>query len=360
MKDTLISVSAACEKGYTFIFDSHGCSGYQTTSIQVDLENIKVSGDEVARGVLHNGLYRSVPIPARVFALDTVPPIPVQTEIILYSNAKPESKFEHLHNALGHPGTLGMQWHRKYTPGADYTDADANKPRGLCTGCVLGGMRQGSTDHLRVHRPASSCPGRNFALDAFMCNTTSRNGHNHCDIFTDLHTGIRYPVFTKTRSAAELCEKTSILFDLHPEWKSKDPDRCITLCTDDKSDPPDTRFIRVDPESNYKSTEFLHCASSYGYALERTPPRDKHANGIAERSVGLVTLKRYVIMLTPQPPVPLCFWDVAMAYACQTQSFCYNSALKTSPYFLLNKVPVPFKFLQPFWTPCYVHLGQKN
>lgn len=277
----------------------------------------------------------------------------------MYANARPASPFEHIHNALGHPGALGMQWHRKNTPGADYTDEDANQPRGLCNGCILGGMRQGSTDHHRVHRPRPSHPGQQFSLDAFSCTTTSRDGCNYCDIYTCLCTGIRYPVFTKTRSAIELCEKTSILFDMHPEWNRGDTDRSITLCTDN-SDPPDARFIRLDAESNYRSTEFLHCSAKYRYALERTPPRDKHANGIAERSVGLITLKTNVVMLTPQPPVPPCFWDLAMAYICQTQSFCFNSTIKTSPYYLLHKAPVPFKFLQPFWTPCFVHLGQKN
>jgi hypothetical protein len=253
-----------------------------------------------------------------------------------------------------------MMWHKKNTPGADFTDEDANMPRGLCTGCILGGMRQGSTDHRRDHRPTPSLPGQQFSLDAFSCTTPSRSNHTYCDIFTDLYTGIRYPVFTKTRTAPELCEKTSIMFDLHPEWNISDAIRSITLCIDDNSDPPDPRFIRVDAESNYKSTEFLHCMAKYKYKLERTPPRDKHANGIAERSVGLVTLKTNVAMQTPQPPVPPCFWDLAMDYACQTLSFCYNSKLKTSPYYFLHKAHVPFKFLQPFWTPCYVYLGQKN
>ena len=361
MKSTLISVSEACQQGLTFIFDKTGCHGYKTSSISSDLENIKMSGFEVARGLVKDGLYCSVPVPAQILTLTpTSPTTPAKIEDLLYADARPGSKFEHVHDTLGHPGTAGMQWHRKNTPGADFTDEDANMPRQLCTGCVLGGMRQGSTDHRRVHRPRPSLPGQQFAVDAFSCTTTSRNGHNYCDLFTDLCSGVRYPVFTKTRTAAELCEKTSILFDLHPDWSNSNQNRTITVCTDDASDPPDPRFIRVDAESNYKSTEFLHCTAKYNYKLERTPPRDKHANGIAERSVGLVTLKTNVAMLTPSPPVPPSFWDLAMDYACQTLSFCFNSRINTSPYYLLHKTPVPFQFLQPFWTPCYVHLGQKN
>ena len=124
--------------------------------------------------------------------------------------------------------------------------------------------------------------------------------------------------------------------------------------------PSEPRFIRVDAENNYSSTEFLHFASERKYTLERTPPRDKHANGVAERSVGLITVKTNVIMNTPRPPVPTYFWDLAMAYACDTMSLCYSRSLKTSPYTLLHRKPVPFPFLQPFWTPCYVYFGQKN
>ena len=361
MKETLISVSEACRQGFTFIFDSHGCHGFKTDSIIAALENIKSCGQEVARGVLRNGLYCSIPVPHKNLTItSTVTINSITPDTMLYVDARPASKYEHVHESLGHPGTSGMLWHKNNTPGADFTDEDANTPRGLCSGCVLGGMRQGSTDHRRDHRPSPSLPGQQFSLDAFSCTTPSRANHNYCDIFTDICTSIRYPVFTKTRTALELCERTSILFDLHPEWTTGDALRSINLCIDNTSDPPDPRFIRLDAESNYRSSEFLHCMANYKYRLERTPPRDKHANGIAERSVGLVTLKTNVAMQTPQPPVPPCFWDLAMEYACQTLSFCYNSKLKTSPYYFLHKVHIPFKFLQPFWTPCYVYLGQKN
>lgn len=358
MKDTLLSVSAHCAKGHTFLFDSNGCHSFKTTSIARDIMNIKNNGVEVARGLLSNGLYCSVPLPDKLMAMTLERA--ATPDALMYINATPDSKYEHVHATLGHPGAQGMQWHRKNTPGAQYTDDDANKPRGVCRGCVLGGMRQKSTDHKRIHRAKPSHPGQQLSLDAFSNTTPSRDGFRFCDIYTDLFTGIRYPVFTKSRSAPELVDKTTILLDLHADWNRTDPDRMITLSRDHQSDPPDPRFIRVDAESNYKSTEFLHCAASYRYTLERTPPRDKHANGIAERSVGLVTLKTNVAMLTPNPPVPPCFWDLAMAYSCQTLSFCYNSAIDTSPYFLLHGTHVPFKFLQPFWTPCYVYMGQKN
>ena len=167
-------------------------------------------------------------------------------------------------------------------------------------------------------------------------------------------------MFTSSRSADELSAKFTIFCDLHPEFLIGDADRYLIFDPEGDTEPPDSRFIRVDAEANYTSTEFLHCAATYRYKLERTPPRDKHANGIVERPVGLVTLKTNVIMLTPTPPVPLHFWDLAMAYACDTLSFCFSKSINTSPYHLEHKAHVPFQYLQPFWTPCYVHYGQKN
>jgi transposase InsO family protein len=366
MTDTLISISAACKKGHTFIFDAQGCHGYTTESVHTAATRMKVSGVEVIRGELRNGLYHMVPVPSTLMAIQSTPVVvsppvlcpPPAVHHVKYTNAQPASKYEHIHHSLGHPGEAGMQWHRKNTPGAEYTAEDASKPRGLCNGCLQGGMRQASTDHLRQHRTPPTRPGQSFSMDAFTCTTRSRNGNLYCDVLLDHFSRRHYCIFTKNRSAQELCEKATILFDLHPEWTSTKTSRSISFDSEERE--PSSNFIRLDAESNYTSTEFLHWASQQGFRLERVPPRDKHANGAAERAVGVLTLTTNVIMLTPTPPVPLCFWDLAMEYAADTLSFCYSKAIKTSPYVLLHKAPVPFKFLQPFWTSCYVYFGQKN
>jgi hypothetical protein len=128
-------------------------------------------------------------------------------------------------------------------------------------------------------------------------------------LYTDLATRRVYPVFTKDRSAQELCQQSRMLFLQHPDWTTN-------ASTEQK------RFIRLDSESNYRSEEFLAFTSSIGYNLERTPVRDKHANGIAERTVGLISAKTNVAMMSPTPRVPQSYWDFAMAYACDTQ--CYR------------------------------------
>ena len=63
-----------------------------------------------------------------------------------------------------------------------------------------------------------------------------------------------------------------IFLDMHPTWRTP-------------TTPHTPRFVRVDPESNYNSELVLSLLNEYSYTVERTPPRDKHANGIAVRAV---------------------------------------------------------------------------
>ena len=135
-------------------------------------------------------------------------------------------------------------------------------------------MRQTNTNHLRAHRALPIHPGKQFALDAYTNTTRSYRKYKYCDILTDIATGQSYPLLTVSRSAAELCRKMRVFLDMHPTWRTP-------------TTPPTPRFLRVDPESNYNSELFLSLLDEYSYIVERTPPRDKHANGIAERAVGV-------------------------------------------------------------------------
>ena len=151
---------------------------------------------------------------------------------------------------------------------------------------------------------------------------------------------------TKDRGAEELCLRASILFDSHPEWRSTGSDI--------------DRFIRVDPENSYRSTLFMQCASKYGYRIEPTPARDKHANGIAERTVGTISAKTNLHMLAPTPRVPNKYWCLCMEYACKTASFNYHRKLGTSPYFYVYGQHVNIKHLHPFWSRCWVFISLED
>jgi hypothetical protein len=398
LEGTILSVSDLCKKDIVLVFTSEGCRGFKAQTVGEALKLMDNSGVEVMRGLQENGLYvqRPLPTPSQAHAppaeemlLQMSPPIPfdplsstavrtqwmhdsIQANVaarrvpgakIFYKNVAPTSLYDQVHHALGHPGLQGMAWHKKHTIGADYTDEDAAQVRSLCKGCIEGGMRQMPTDHRRGHRPRPTEPGQQFSCDAFQCKTPSARGFHYCDLFTDLCTRIVYPVFTKTRSAEELCRVISLLFDAHPTWKpNRDRNsRSFVIDDDAPASPPECdRFIRLDAEASYRSAEFQAMAHHYGYRIERTPPRDKHAGGIAERTVGLITLKANVAMLAPVKPVPLSFWDLAMSYACQTQSFSFSSVLGTSPYNFLTKAHVNMKHLHPFWSSCYVHIPLKN
>ena len=207
-------------------------------------------------------------------------------------------------------------------------------------------MRQTSTDHLRIHRPPSPCYGSQFTLDAYTHTHRSQAGYKYCDIITDLSTRRSYPCFTKDRGAAELVKSFSTLFQSHPDWKP--------------SLPGVDRFIRADAEKSYRSAEFLQCLHTFGYRLEPTPPRDKHANGVAERAVGVLSMKCNIIMHPLGMTVPQKFWDLAFEYTCITHAFNYHSAIKTSPYHLITGQHVILKNLKSFWSLCWVHIALED
>ena len=104
-------------------------------------------------------------------------------------------------------------------------------------------------------------------------------------MLTDMAAGRIYPVFTKNQSAKELIPQLSLFFAQYPAWQYLQGDA--------------DRFIRLDFERSYRSDAFLEFTSIIGYNLERTPPRDKHANGIVERAVGVIAIKTNIAWLTP-------------------------------------------------------------
>ena len=341
MPDTLISVSQLCEGGNTqkqnvAIFTTEGVRVFEFDSIRTALKLIDSTGIEVLRGFTEEGIY---------VAQNNNNASNVHN--LYMAKFRPISIYDHVHMITGHPGEKGMKWHRENSLNGKYTDNDLNRNRGVCQGCVYGGAHQTPTDPYRDHRPIPLIPGQCFTLDAYTHSTRSSRGHLYCDIFTDLATRRHYPVFTKDRSAHELCEKTRQLFIQHPQWKLN-------------ASRSQERFIRLDSESSYKSIEFLTFASSIGYILEHTPVRDKHAGGIAERAVGVISAKTNVAMMAPVPPVPQPFWDYAMTYACDTHSYNYCSAIGTSPYMKITGKPVNLKYLQPFWASCYVYIPLKE
>ena len=162
-------------------------------------------------------------------------------------------------------------------------------------------------------------------------------------IYTDLATRRCYPVYTKDRSAHELCAQSLKLFNQHPGWQ-------YVHDTDTR------RFIRLDPKRNIRSNEFLAFVSSKGHELERTPSRDKHTGGVAERAVGVIVAKTNAAMLSPDNPVPQIYSDLAMTYACDAASYNFSKVIGTSPCMQITGQLINIKYLQPFWSSCYVFI----
>ena len=104
----------------------------------------------------------------------------------------------------------------------------------------------------------------------------------------------------------------------------------------------------MDSEAAYTSEAVLEFVAQRGYRIEFTAPRDKHAGGIAERMVGLVTSKTNSAML--DNGAPLAYWNWAMFKATQDLNFNYNAKIKTSPYNFI------IKNLHSFFAECYMFI----
>ena len=342
MPDTLLSVSQLCYGGKTkqqniAVFTTEGVRVFTFDSVREALKLMHDNGHEILRGYETDGIY----------VTDKKSHKNDNKHRLFLAKFKPQSLYDHLHMVTGHPGEKSMKWHRENSLNAKYTEHDAHQSRGICQGCVYGALGPTNTDQYREHREVPVIPGQCFALDAYTHHCYSKRGRKYCNLFTDLATRRIYPVFTKTREAHELCKQVRMLFLQKPDWKAHQSRE-------------QTRFIRLDSEGNYSSEEFLALASSFEYNLERTPVRDKHANGIAERSVGLITAKTNVAMMSPTPQVPQSFWDFAMAYACDTHSYNFSSVIGTSPYMKITGKPIDIKYLQPFWASCYVFIPREE
>ena len=69
----------------------------------------------------------------------------------------------------------------------------------------------------------------------------------------------------------------------------------------------------MDSETSYKSANVLSFLAERGYQIEFTLPRDKHAGGIAERMVGLVTAKTNAFMMENMAPSYMWCWAMFKA-----------------------------------------------
>ena len=253
---------------------------------------------------------------------------------------RPKSLYEDVHASTGHPGYTGMQWHQKNTIGANYTDKDAAAPRGICQGCALGSAHQYPTNQHYVMSDTPHDPGQQFVVDAFTHHSVGHSGFVYAHLFTDLASRQVYPVFTKSKLVTELTTNMSELFYAHPDWK---PNGSVI-----------DRKIKVDMEAGYQSAEFREFCHSLGYRIESSPTRDKHAHGVAERSVGNIVTKANIAMLgNISHPCPQTFWPDAILYACHCDGFGYKNKIGTSPYFYINQRHIHLKYLHPFWTPVY-------
>ena len=114
----------------------------------------------------------------------------------------------------------------------------------------------------------------------------------------------------------------------------------------------------MDPEKSYQSDTVPFFICAMGYKIERTPPRDKYAGGIAECMVGVVTAKTNTAMLEYGAPPSFRYW--AMFKATQDLNFSYCSKIDDSPYHFVTGHQIDIKYLHSFFAECYLFIPLKD
>lgn len=340
LNSTLLSVSAICDGGkssqdHVCIFSRQSAGVYLASGVSSLLQEVETTGVKVMSFVRDNNLY----------ALQSE--VPSEVRMFLFNIRNP-SPYNELHRVTGHGSILNQQWHRKNSVNAEYTPKDALiNSQIICSVCVRANMRRSGVDPHREHRPEIFRPGQQFTIDGYTHPYVSRGGNSYADIVTDLASKAIYALPSKTKTALEFIASMEKLFTQNPDW-----------FVDRKHE--DDRFYRVDPEGKYISDLVISFMSGKGYRIERTPPRDKSAGGVAESSVGRIENATNTAMLAVIPQVPQSFWDHAMTYAANTLNINYSSSIGTSPYTYTTGNKVDVRKLHGFWDSIWVLIPKEQ
>ena len=163
-------------------------------------------------------------------------------------NVRDPDNFAHIHRVCGHMSNSAILWHRSHSKDANFSDADAAKVRPICKACTYGEQRQTGTDSNRVHRPLPILPGQSFSIDAFSCTHRFIRGFKYCDLMRDNALQMIYCNFTKSRAAEDMVKSFTLLWKLNFTWRVFDHAR---------PDPLNPQYIRMDPETGYRSDTML-------------------------------------------------------------------------------------------------------
>jgi hypothetical protein len=169
----------------------------------------------------------------------------------MVADFSPAPNYDRVLCVTGHPCKAGMDWHRKNSLNGAYTKQDASNPLG-----AQGAMRQTPTNPCRVHREKPELIGQQLVMDAFTSTDNLLTGNKHCYFLKCLKSQWVHPLFTKNRSAAELVRVITLFFNRHPEYRRE---------------ASQDRFVRCDPEPNYRSAEFVAC-----FPLSDTVSKELH------------------------------------------------------------------------------------
>ena len=158
----------------------------------------------------------------------------------------------------GHMSNSAIPWHHSHFKNAYFLDADAAKVRSIRKACAYGKQRQTGTDSNQVHRLLPTVQEQSFSIDDFTCTHHSIRGYKYCDVMRDNAMQMIYCNFTKSSAAEEMARLFSLLQNLNSDWRVFDHAH---------PDPLNPRYIRMDPETGYRSDTMLRFMADHGYKI---------------------------------------------------------------------------------------------
>lgn len=164
-----------------------------------------------------------------------------------------------------------------------------------------------------------------------------KNGYRYAIAFTDDYSGMIFPYFLKTKSAATKATEKFIA-DCAPHGKIK--------------------TFRSDGGTEFTGQEFQTLLRSNGIRHETSAPYSPHQNGTAER--GWRTLFEMSRCMLLESNLPRQLWTYAVQTAAQIRNRCYSRRLEQTPYRVFTGKTPDLSHMRIFGSECYVYKQDKK
>lgn len=245
----LLSVGQTCDKGHGVVFDAKGC--------KILRKGFKVSGETIATGTRHNGIYE----------LDEIQQKPLKEET-LRGNAVVDANLEH--KRLGHLNHRSSRILRSMVTGLNHVSNNSKfEP---CESCVLGKQSRAPFVKSNVRKERSSQILGLVHSDVAGPFPPSFGGSRYFVTFIDDMTRKTFVYF---------CKRKSDVFSKFKDFKAE---------AENQTGKRILKF-RSDNGGEYISNEFTRFLKDHGIIHERSCPETPTQNPVAERAMRSIVEK---------------------------------------------------------------------